>query len=69
MKPVVTYTGAIVPPQVNGVAIIVGIEGHPRQGSAGFRGGDIPTRTSRVVRVGENGEFEAENTIYRLEAA
>lgn len=65
MKPVVTYTHAVVPARVNSVAIIVGIQGHPDQGSAHLTGGDKAARTSRVVRVGEAGEFETENTIYR----
>lgn len=59
MKPVVFYKGAITEPRVDGVVILERVENHP----AGLRGELV--RTSRVVRVGENGEFETENTIYR----
>jgi hypothetical protein len=67
MKPVVTYKEALSQLAVGDVAFITALEGHPRQGTADLEGSFA--RTSMIVRVGENGEFETENTIYKRRGA
>jgi hypothetical protein len=67
MKPVVTYHGLHSPLEIGMYAIITGLRGHPRQ-STGQLDGDF-VYTSAIVRVGDGGEFETLNTVYRPEEA
>lgn len=59
MKPIVTYGAAIAPVEEGFSAWIEHVDGYPYVHGRGL------VQTSQVVRVGENGEFETRNTIYR----
>ena len=65
MKPIVKYHRLLSKLVVDESAFIAGLTGHPRQDSGDLEGQYV--QTSRVVRVGENGEFETLNTVYRPE--
>lgn len=67
MKPVVTYHRRYGEPVIGQSVTIAGLTGHPRQASGRLDGDYV--RTSAVVRVGVDGEFETLNTIYRPEEA
>ena len=60
MKPIVHYRNKV--NAVVGLYTVVDPIDHPSPRVSNT----CPVCTSRVVRVGENGEFETENTIYRL---
>lgn len=62
-KPVVHYDQCFTKPQVGKSMILSRTWDHPRLQNAGS-----VVQTSAVVRVGERGEFETMNTIYRLPA-
>lgn len=59
MKPVVHYVAAGWTLEVGKRISLVGVTGHPSKAH------ECDAITSRVIRVGENGEFETLNTIYR----
>jgi hypothetical protein len=65
MKPSVVYTETVYPPAVGESAIVLGIAGHTHGLIDDVADAAI---TSEVVRVGEDGEFETLNTIYRRKA-
>lgn len=58
-KPVVRYCILASPLVVGKGAMLIGVLDHP----AKLRGEMVCT--SDVVRIGENGEFETRNTVYR----
>lgn len=61
MKPVVFYTPHPMQQiRINEGALIFGLKNHPNPNLKG----DV-VHTSVVVNVGENGEFETMNTMYR----
>ena len=62
MKPVVRYKIAYGKISVGTPAIVFPID-HPSE----LVSNTNPALTSTVIRVGENGEFETKNTIYKLE--
>jgi hypothetical protein len=59
VKPVAYYHSLVLPVVVGTPALVVGVTEH----QAGLRGDLV--HTSHVLRVGDDGEFETENTIYR----
>ena len=65
MKPIVKYHRLLSALTVGESAYIAGLTGHPRQDTGDLEGQYVIT--SRVVRVGEKGEFETLNTVYQPE--
>lgn len=65
MKPIVKYHRTWGRLEVGESALVAGLTGHPRQESGELDGDFV--ETSRIVRVGENGEFETLNTVYQPE--
>jgi hypothetical protein len=65
MKPVVKYHRLLSPLVEGQSAFVAGLTGHPRQETGDLEGQYV--QTSTVVRVGEAGEFETLNTVYRPE--
>jgi hypothetical protein len=65
MKPVVKYHRLLSPLVEGQSAFLAGLTGHPGQASGQLEGQYV--QTSRIVRVGENGEFETLNTVYQPE--
>lgn len=62
MKPIVHYRTAMNLFKVGESAFVDPID-HPDSKNVS---NTSTVRTSRVIRIGEGGEFETENTIYRL---
>lgn len=62
-KKEVRYYDVFVGPEVGKQALLSGVEGHPTVANGTAVGRIVYTST--VVRVGEGGEFETLNSVYR----